>query len=267
METEIETYHRYDETTRIVEEMDNFGVRYRFEAPMFEDSPEWEIPEKAELYADVYFAVGGFREEKTGERGVPPAVARAGQNVMVAYLACQPSMSVTWAARAFDLSEGTVRTYLSRVRKRAGDRRDDLEDDVVDDDQEGTRADHAGDPTPDESSVDSSSAESATSVDDPRREIPGLVEKEIVAFDPPGDGDLQERRRDAIRAAYRHLREHGTATRSDFLEVYDQEPAGYDSASPKGSWWRRVVRPGLQHLPDVEEPTSGGSKWRYTGGS
>jgi len=57
-------------------------------------------PDKPRLYADVYEVVGWFREEKTGERGVPPAVTRSRQDVLMAYLAAQPAMSVTYVARS-----------------------------------------------------------------------------------------------------------------------------------------------------------------------
>ncbi len=50
--------------------------------------------DNARLYADVQTIMGGFREEKTGERGVPLSVARAREDVSIAYLAAQPIMSV-----------------------------------------------------------------------------------------------------------------------------------------------------------------------------
>ena len=33
----------------------------------------------------------------------------------------------------------------------------------------------------------------------------------------------------------------------------------------RGAWWRRVVKPGLKALPDVEAPSRGASDWRYVG--
>jgi hypothetical protein len=69
--------------------------------------------------------MGGFREEKTGERGVPPAVARAREDVLMAYLAAQPSMSLTWVARHFDLPEDRVREYVSSLRDRAERKREE----------------------------------------------------------------------------------------------------------------------------------------------
>jgi len=69
----------------------------------------FENPDKARLYADVQEVVGGFREEKTGERGVPPAVARARQDVLMAYLVSNETMGVEWVTRSFDIEESAVR--------------------------------------------------------------------------------------------------------------------------------------------------------------
>lgn len=123
--TEERTYREYPGSVEIVESDTDLGPRYRFDAPMHEGR-EFEIPEMAELYADVYFDVDSFREEKSGERGVPPAVAVAGKDTLAAYLITQSGMSVTWASRFMGVSEGTVRTYLSRVRQRAEERREEL---------------------------------------------------------------------------------------------------------------------------------------------
>jgi hypothetical protein len=81
--------------------------------------------ERAKLYADVQTVMGGFREEKSGERGVPPSVARAREDVLIAYLVANPTMGVTWVARSFDLDEDTVRDYTDMVRKRAEEVRQD----------------------------------------------------------------------------------------------------------------------------------------------
>ena len=77
---------------------------YRFEAPLhttkdYDTGPTFENPKNALLYAAVYVAVGPFREEKTGRRGVPPAVAKAGREALVAYLTTQKGMSIQWAAQ------------------------------------------------------------------------------------------------------------------------------------------------------------------------
>jgi len=123
-----ESIHReYPNDVRIVEYVDDdlLERRYRFEAPMH-DPKVFERPKLAELYADVYFDIG-FRDEKTGKRGVPPAVARQGQDTLAAYLVTQRGFSIEWVSRSWDISEDTVRTYLSRVRRRARDEREKAE--------------------------------------------------------------------------------------------------------------------------------------------
>lgn len=85
----------------------------------------FESQSKAELYADVYTVVGGFREEKTGERGVPPAVAAAREDVLMAYLTAQPTMSLQWTARFFDEDEAVIRQYVNSVQDRAAAERED----------------------------------------------------------------------------------------------------------------------------------------------
>lgn len=83
----------------------------------------FESQGKAELYADVYTVVGGFREEKTGERGVPPAVAAAREDVLMAYLTAQPTMSLKWVARFYDEEQAVVRRYVTAVQQRAAEQR------------------------------------------------------------------------------------------------------------------------------------------------
>ncbi len=80
----------------------------------------------------------------------------------------------------------------------------------------------------------------------------------------------------AVYAARDYLREHGPATKRDLVaEVMPEHPLGYDVDGAlekveagdryRGAWWRRVVKPGLKPLPDVEAPARGASEWRYTG--
>jgi hypothetical protein len=91
----------------------------------------FESKAKAELYADIYTVVGGFREEKTGERGVPPAIAAAREDVLMAYLTAQPNMSLEWVARFYQEDEAVIRRYIKDVQKRATDERDqDTSEDV-----------------------------------------------------------------------------------------------------------------------------------------
>jgi hypothetical protein len=74
----------------------------------------------------------------------------------------------------------------------------------------------------------------------------------------------------AVLAARDYLREHGPATMRELVtEVMPEHPVGYDipELEPgdryRGAWWRRVVKPGLQALPDVQAPSRGASDWRY----
>jgi hypothetical protein len=96
---------------------------YHFDNPL-NRMKTFENPDKARLYADVHTAVGGFREEKSGERGVPPAVAASREDAMMAYLAAQPSMSTEWVARFYEIDEGEVREYIRLLRQRAREQRD-----------------------------------------------------------------------------------------------------------------------------------------------
>jgi hypothetical protein len=117
----------YSHGCRIVREEENGYERYHYEGPMGRVK-SFENPDKARLYADVHTVMGGFREEKTGERGVPPSVARAREDVIMAYLAAQPSMSMEWVARHFDLPEDRVREYIASLRDRAEQKRESDEE-------------------------------------------------------------------------------------------------------------------------------------------
>jgi len=134
--------------------------------------------------------------------------------------------------------------------------------------------------TPDERAVDED-AEKARTVRDRRREdTPDAPESDAV------DGPLEDvefpagRDREecsaAVYAARDYLREHGPATKREIVaEVMPEHPLGYDVDGAlekveagdryRGAWWRRVVKPGLKALPDVEAPARGASEWRYTG--
>ena len=113
----------YAHSCRIVEEdrEDDYN-QYHYEGPMGRVKT-FEIPDKARLYADVHTVTGGFREEKTGERGAPPAVAQSREDVLMAYYAAQPTMSVQWVAAQFDLPEDRVREYVRSLRARAEQQR------------------------------------------------------------------------------------------------------------------------------------------------
>jgi len=65
---------------------------------------------------------------------------------------------------------------------------------------------------------------------------------------------------------YDHLREHGEAERDDLLDVVDIDATDY--ASPDSVWSNMVKgKDTLRALPGVEKPSTGRSKWRYTGES
>lgn len=114
----------YAHNCRIVREDDDAGeARYHYEGPLGRIKSFYSL-DKARLYADVHTVTGGFREEKTGERGVPPAVARAREDVLMAYLVSNPTMGVEWVARAYDLPEDQVRSYVELVRERAAEMRE-----------------------------------------------------------------------------------------------------------------------------------------------
>lgn len=66
----------------------------------------------------------------------------------------------------------------------------------------------------------------------------------------------------AVRGAYRYLKEHGQASKQDFIDdVFPDTPAGYENEQ---TWWRKVIRPGLSGLPGVRKPNAGG-QWEFAG--
>jgi len=81
----------------------------------------------------------------------------------------------------------------------------------------------------------------------------------------------------AVHAACDYLREHGGASMRELVvDVMPEHPVGYDAekdvarindrdARNRSTWWRKVVRPGLEALDDVEKPPQGASEWEYTG--
>jgi len=102
------------------------GGRYHYVNAMGERVRSFDSEDRARLYADIQTVVGGFREEKTGERGVPPAVARkCDENLLMAYHVATPSMGTTWTARAFGIEESDVRAAVDLIRDRATGRRDE----------------------------------------------------------------------------------------------------------------------------------------------
>jgi len=117
--TDLETYREYILGVRITKRTTaDGGVRYRFEAPDHQ-GVEFDDPDMATLYADVYFDVNGFQEAGTGERGVPPTVIQAGRDTLVAYFLTQDGVDVHWAASFYGEKPEKIERYASRVRKRS----------------------------------------------------------------------------------------------------------------------------------------------------
>lgn len=132
---ENESIHRaYPHDVRIVRvDRDDREPLYRFEAPTFkpkdsDTTPTWENPALAELYADVYFVANSFREEKTGRRGIPPEVERAGRAAVIAYLTTQDGMTTDWISTFYDLPDERIYEYRSRVRAEAEEIREESEE-------------------------------------------------------------------------------------------------------------------------------------------
>jgi len=124
-DTESEVVEEYAHNCRIVcEQISGNGDRYHYEGPLGRVKSFHSLGQ-ARLYADVHTVTGGFREEKTGERGVPPAVARAREDVLMTYFAAQPTMGIEWVARSFDIDEDVVRDYIQLVRDRAEEQREE----------------------------------------------------------------------------------------------------------------------------------------------
>jgi len=75
----------------------------------------------------------------------------------------------------------------------------------------------------------------------------------------------------AIFGARGYLQGEGPApAREIVMNVMPDHPLGYDVPDLKpgdryrGSWWRNIVKPGLEALPGVEKP-AGGGEWRIEG--
>ena len=112
-------YKEYVLGVRIVETTNGTGeVRYRFEVDN-RRGKEFEDPDLATLYADVYFCTNGFEEEGTGDRGVPPEIISAGRAVLASYFLTQPSIDEHWVASFFGKKPHFVRQYTESVRQSA----------------------------------------------------------------------------------------------------------------------------------------------------
>jgi hypothetical protein len=113
------------------------------------------------------------------------------------------------------------------------------------------------------------------SAGEPQAEPPADVLDAVDAVDLPGTVDRDDAAA-AVAAAHDYIRDHGGATKQDLVEnVMPDYPLGYDVDAAlgkidggerfRGAWWRRVVKPGLKALDDVQTPPQGASTWRYTG--
>lgn len=112
--------------------------------------------------------------------------------------------------------------------------------------------------------------------DEPGQETAQAAPELAEAVDLPGPPEREQDALEAIEAARALIDEHGAATKKEIVqEVMPDHPAGYDVDAAlekieagdrfRGAWWRRVVKPGLEELPDVDAPPIGGSDWRHSG--
>lgn len=98
---------------------------------------------------------------------------------------------------------------------------------------------------------------------DPNNEASVIKPAEIPDdLDLPGSGEKYERRREAIARLYAYLREEGTATRADFLQLIDPSDVDYASGA---SFWSNCIkgRDSLSTLEGVEPPEEGEHTWRF----
>jgi len=157
--------------------------------------------------------------------------------------------------------------FTPRDRRRRKSDEPAVEKDAVDD---------AGETTPNDTNAESGRTRAESdAVDVEDAEAHDTVDAPLEDVDFPA-GREREECSTAVYAARDYLREHGPATMREIVaEVLPEHPLGYDVDSGlekveagdryRGAWWRRVVKPGLKALPDVEAPAQGASNWRYTG--
>lgn len=123
------TFREYPLNVRILKRSSAPGddPQYRFEAPRHEGI-SFDDPERAQLYADVYFDVNGFQESGTGDRGIPPEIVQAGQDTLAAYFLTMPGVDENWVASFYGIKNTKVERYASWVRTRAEEIRDGIEE-------------------------------------------------------------------------------------------------------------------------------------------
>jgi DNA-binding transcriptional regulator YhcF (GntR family) len=92
-------------------------------------------------------------------------------------------------------------------------------------------------------------------------DLAARVDEALAGMDVPGASEMmQSWRRDAVRAAFEHLREAGALEASSIVDaVYATHAAGYDSEE---AWWG-MVAPRLGQLPGVEQGEDG-EPWRFS---
>jgi hypothetical protein len=114
-------YEEYPLNVRIIEGQSGAETTYRFEAPEHVHT-SFTDPEMATLYADIYFAVNGFVEEETGERGIPPEIVGAGKHVLAAYMVTQ--MSVDWVCSFIGTEAERVQRFVTWTREQGAEVRE-----------------------------------------------------------------------------------------------------------------------------------------------
>ena len=98
---------------------------------------------------------------------------------------------------------------------------------------------------------------------------------DAVLADLPSTVDPADAR-ETIHTVREYLREAGPASKATIVrEIMPTHPLGYDPDAAlakidagdryRGAWWRKVVKPGLEALPDVSKPPAGASEWKATG--
>lgn len=116
-----------------------------------------------------------------------------------------------------------------------------------------------------------STSPASTAREPPAEDAEGGLEAVIDAVADevlPGSGWKLEERREALHAVVEHLREHGTATPSEFRsEVYPAHTGGYtDGEDPPTSWWKNAMYPGLSAVAERTDAVSKADQsgeWRY----
>ena len=100
---------------------------------------------------------------------------------------------------------------------------------------------------------------SSTAISEDRRVGEDIAD--LDAIEVPGwDEQLVARRRRAVGVALAFLKDVQEAKRNDFIdELYDEHPAGYDTAD---SWWA-CIKQGLRQVDRVVPARDGGQIWKF----